>query len=413
MRRAMTAAVEPVANAWSDDITVRASSFGHLLSVDVKVHAPNDVAVQAILYRPNWHREGMTSREDGAAFFRFLVPAIALRPAFDVTVMVNVGASEWVDAAVVRGTHDLTFEAAARERSPLLLSGVARGGTTMSMRMLAEHPEIACVTEYPYESRHAQYLVRHMIVGVSPSDRQRSMRPQEVNSPSVTSGSNPFFSPGMENSEWLSTSYQEFAATHVKELIGGFYDEVASAHGKPQSRFFAEKFPGVEQGTALRNLFPGTREVFLIRDLRDVVCSATSMNERRGGEAFGAAVASSPTEHLRNLTKGTMGRWQKYRADWPESDVVLLRYEDLVLAPHATIGRACRALGLDSSDATVGAMVAGALGDTGLQDRHVTSSDVASSVGRWRTDLDPEAAAAAPEILAEFDESFGYPLERR
>jgi hypothetical protein len=45
-------------------------------------------------------------------------------------------------------------------------------------------------------------------------------------------------------------------------------------------------------------------------------------------------------------------------------------------------------------------------------DEHRTSADFASSIGRWRRDLDPELAAACEQAVGPALEAWGYVPER-
>jgi hypothetical protein len=80
----------------------------------------------------------------------------------------------------------------------------------------------------------------------------------------------------------------------------------------------------------IRHVIPGARFILMIRDGRDV---ATSLGKRFGGD----------------FELG-LRRWvndnQFLRAELGKPDVILLRYEDLVLAPEQSLRELCRFLGV-------------------------------------------------------------------
>jgi hypothetical protein len=89
---------------------------------------------------------------------------------------------------------------------------------------------------------------------------------------------------------------------------------------------------------------------------------------------------------------------------------LLLRYEDLILEPEATLCAVFAHVGVDAADATVADVLARASVDTDEARAHRTSSDPRSSVGRWRRDLDGGLQTLAAEILGESLEALGYEI---
>ena len=149
--------------------------------------------------------------------------------------------------------------------------------------------------------------------------------------------------------------------------------------------------------------WPDTRQLVLVRDPRDLLCSRLSFNRQRAEASFDLdlhddAVTGAPTivHHLRLAARQV--------AAFP--DAILVRYEDLVGHPVATATQIFRQLGLDHGYATVRAAVDHAVDSR--PDGHVTTASPEASIGRWRSEL---PAAAAQHLVDELSSElavFGY-----
>jgi hypothetical protein len=65
-------------------------------------------------------------------------------------------------------------------------------------------------------------------------------------------------------------------------------------------------------------------------------------------------------------------------------------------------------LELDADEATVEGMLARASAENPEMKSHLTSRDVSTSLGRWRTSLSPALQDVAREELGDVLEQFGY-----
>jgi hypothetical protein len=85
----------------------------------------------------------------------------------------------------------------------------------------------------------------------------------------------------------------------------------------------------------------------------------------------------------------------------------VVRYEDLITAPQATLAAAFAHLGIAADEDTVADTIARARAlEPHRQEAHRTAGSFEASVGRWRDRLSDESrtryAAAFDEILVEF-----------
>jgi hypothetical protein len=99
-------------------------------------------------------------------------------------------------------------------------------------------------------------------------------------------------------------------------------------------------------------------------------------------------------------------RWRRR-----DGEAHLVRYEDLVLEPAATLGGLLRFLELESDDHTVESLLELAAQPGELMAAHRTIADPAQTIGRWREDLPADFARDANDVLAPMLHAFGYSTE--
>jgi len=157
----------------------------------------------------------------------------------------------------------------------------------------------------------------------------------------------------------------------------------------------------------LGEIYPGAREVVLVRDFRDMLCSVIAFNRRRGYEAFGRAKAKSDEEYVETVLRSS-AEWLKRRLDEGGDSIHLVRYEDLIEKPEPTVAEMMGYLGLDSGEDAAAAVVERAEREAPTVDQHRTSEKVSASIGRWRRDLPPELVQVCADVLDPVLVQFGY-----
>jgi hypothetical protein len=147
----------------------------------------------------------------------------------------------------------------------------------------------------------------------------------------------------------------------------------------------------------MRQLYPRTREIFLVRDPRDTLVSVRAFENKRGrGEFAGQLVETD--EQLVGLIRNSildLTRLWKSRSQYG----TLVRYEDLIRSPTKQIRAMLDALELDSSANIVDSMVKAGNEATANVNAHKTSPDAASSIGRWKRDLEPRLQKICDETF--------------
>jgi hypothetical protein len=259
---------------------------------------------------------------------------------------------------------------------PLMITSLARTGTTWLMRVLAEHPAIVIYRAYPYELKSARHWLQ-------------SLKAQ---------AELPAAEPGSADVEQL--------AGFVQRSIEEFYRQIADLQGQEAPTYFAEKHSAGDLPWLVWELYPQAREIVLVRDFRDMLCSILAFNAKRGTAEFGRQRVASDLEYVARLgprVARLVKSW-KARADRAH----LVRYEDLVLRPAATVSLALEYLELERTPATVRAMIQRASEETPELRHHRTSRDAEASIGRWQQDLDGTLKAACTEAFGEALEECGY-----
>jgi hypothetical protein len=156
----------------------------------------------------------------------------------------------------------------------------------------------------------------------------------------------------------------------------------------------------------MRELYPAARELFLVRDFRDMIASMQAYNARKGFGDFGRESAQSDAIWLAELHRGVVALRDAWRERGDPSSLV--RYEDLVRDPEAALPPLLNFLGLDAAPEMVRRLIAAAAPDTPALRGHGTAGSPAASIGRWRNDLSPELRAAVEETFGDLLQEFGY-----
>jgi hypothetical protein len=333
------------------------------------------------------------------------IGTVGLPPAFTVTVWVVVKDGRRDVIGEIRGTQQLTpaFTPSIR---PIMVTSPGRSGSTLLMRMLAEHPDIIVEKRFPYETYVCSYWMHFLQVLARPmtnlpveshelwSDLQRlSPFPYFYIDPAT--GPTPAEQAIVDR--WYATDQIEEFARVAQAAVESFYRVYASARSRKTPAFFAEKMvPAGHVRSVMRLLYPEAREIFLVRDPRDTLVSLLAFHANPPGGFDAESVGTD--EQLVILVRDSIVALTRLWKRGSQYDT-LVRYEDLISSPTEHVGAMLEALGLDSSATIVDSMVRAGKETTTNVNLHRTSPDVASSIGRWKRDLEPRLQKLCDEAF--------------
>jgi hypothetical protein len=338
-----------------------------------------------------------------------------LEPAFTVGVRVVFQDGRRREIAEIRGKQQLT-SAFIPSMQPIMVSTLGRSGGTWLMRMLAEHPDIIVHERFPYETYVCSYWMHFIQVLAAPVDPSQVESFQFWRDPERLPPFPYFFGGPLVHptptedvavDRWYFDQVEEFARV-AQAAVESFYREYASRRKRTTPAFFAEK--GVQQKGVraghydwiMRQLYPRGREIFLVRDPRDRLASILAFNARRGFADFGRERVETDEQYVDVIRADMLSFVQTWKRTSHRGPLV--RYEDLVRSPTKQIRAMLDALELDSSANIVDSMVKAGNETTANVNSHRTSPDAASSIGRWKRDLEPRLQKIC-------DEAFGGLLD--
>jgi sulfotransferase family protein len=345
---------------------------------------------------------------DGAARSGFYatLSSLPLPPEFELRVVTGEGN----EVGVIRGRRAALPPGTETGIRPLMLTGFSRTGSNLVLRLLGAHPEVVAYRPFQYEPRVLTYWLDVFRELTEPAAYLRQITTQgRIAERGWWLGTappmpRPLFDPATQRALALDTV--EDAAGFCRSRIARVYERIAVEAGRPGARLFAEKqLPGAVP-TIAWELYPDAREVFLVRDFRDMVASVLAWKARFGGAWFGHAAAEADLAFVHSLGRFAVNLVASRRRRVARSHV--LRYEDLLADPEATVSALVTYLGIDPSRGELDAMAASLTQRTPESERYRTSETAEASIGRWRRDLPPDLQHAAGEAFAPALAEFGY-----
>jgi glutamate-1-semialdehyde aminotransferase len=267
--------------------------------------------------------------------------------------------------------------------SPLFLVAPGRSGSTLLYELLRTHPSIALTDE---EGIFDLLYFAHRWASL-PKDREERFELER-----------PVRMRGIVSAE-AAESFASLFAQHARDMLLTHYRR---RFPDRNFRWFGDKMPHPLAARAALEAFGGGRWIVLVRDPRDVACSARAYARR-------SDIARS-SSHLEVGLRARLEHWRNfYAAALAEADErSWVRYEELLLRPAAVAERVLRSLDLDPQplDASDMARIARRF------EWHGTSPSLESTVGRWQRELSAEELELADEICGPLIERLGYARHR-
>jgi hypothetical protein len=291
--------------------------------------------------------------------------------------------------------------------TPLLLpTPHGRAGSTVVMELLGSSPQIAFERAHPYEERYLTYLVHwaQMLgrsqppeeswhAGVLMEEKIGDVKPFPMQGVSLPRACHEW---GSLWERCLAAAWKEFsrfAALNQRLQKGTTLPVVYYAEKVPEWCF-----------KVVRRILPG-KTIYLLRDPRDIWLSWLAFNKKRGLNQFGPRNGQTQQVHLEKLALQWKGRLQTIlrvlQAGNSGSEYVI-RYEDLITDAAGEADRLSRWLGVQLTPI---------MSQASAETRgHMTSRDLASSLGRWKRELSADLNDLFLEHLEKELREVGYDL---
>ncbi len=347
--------------------------------------------------------------------FRCLAGLARISRDFTLVVRAVLEDGSRVSMATIEGHRPALQSSYEPRLQPLMLTTLGRSGSTWMMRLLDASPKIVVHQRFPYEARATLYWFEVFRTLVDPDSYLRQLTiPTDLNDTWWAGG------PGFRPPPMDPALDRRLADRRVGDLAGfcqrqidTLYSEIAGgqeAAGKwdvDPPVYFAEKL--MMRGhipDLVWELYGGPKEIVLVRDFRDVVCSILAFIKKRGHTGWGRDRADSDAAWIRQFAsqaEAIRGQWES-RID----QVHLVRYEDLILEPTETARRLLAYLELPAEEENACRLLEDAAREMPGVEQHRTARDATSSVGRWARDLTPELQRVCQEALGPSLEAFGY-----
>ncbi len=343
----------------------------------------------------------------GECGFRLPVSALDLRQSFQLSVLARGDDSSGAPIAELQGERATLPAAGGDLIQPLMVNTIGRSGSTWLVWLLSCLPEAVAFSPWARDARAGTYWTSALQALARPQSYLAQLVPGPLEQrdwwldrPDLRLG----VGGDPELERWLGSEAVESLARLCQERIDAFYARVAGDGGRP--RYFVEKYlPYQLTPDLLSEMYPGAREVILVRDFRDMLCSIIAFNRKRGWEAFGRADAASDAEYVQTTVANSARRLLRRLRERGEA-AHLVRYEDLIREPAGTLAETMRFLGLDAGEEAVAATLERAEAES--LEEHRTTDKVSASIGRWKRDLSPELAEVCAEVLDPVLTEFGY-----
>lgn len=289
----------------------------------------------------------------------------------------------------------------------LLVTTHGRSGSSWLLHILGQHPDIFAYRPFEHETKVAAYWLGVLETLTSPRSYLQQLSTIR-SGPEWWVGSDSLPDWGLSEpyiTDWLGQApvvdLVNFCRHRVRQLYGHLYQGRV-----PTPRFVLEKVVPNRVGLVAKDVFSGTKELILVRDFRDMLCSMVAYTAGGRSRNFGPERGATVDEYVyavRDFGESLMRIWHARK-----DDALLVHYEELVRRPEECISSILGYLSIDGDPRLVRSMVVAASADTPHGSRHRTVRNAAESVGRWRRDLSPALKVTCERVLRDVLEEFGY-----
>lgn len=280
---------------------------------------------------------------------------------------------------------------------PIMVRTFGRTGSTLLMQILGSSDSVCFERIYPFEHRYLTYVYNMSRIASAKAVNDENWNNDIMfQGKTGTIGSLPY---GLIRAlDTDSLRHQTFVA-----LWQAFSDNLRQQNGiAPGPAYYAEKAPDPVAEYSITHL--DARSIHLLRDPRDEMISIKSFNFKRGFNSFGWQDWDTDTTFATRLCKNRQKFMQLMMTSETTDHAIHVRYEDLILNGKREVARLSDWLGVSMN-------IKSAMKNKDIKNRHMTAKDPASTVARWKTEMDESVQAIFAENLGRELTSLGYELQ--
>ena len=275
---------------------------------------------------------------------------------------------------------------------PFFLVGSSRSGTTLLQALIDSHPDIAIPPESHFYLRFGPIV--HTYGDLAAPRNRRRLIGAMLGDAFVE--------------EWrLGVTVAEVERRLEAHSFAGIVATLFRLYADGQgARRWGDKTPEhIRHLREIRRDFPGARLIHLVRDGRDVA------------EAMRRMIFYPVTAYgVARIWRDEIRHWQAFCATEGEAGTLVVRYEDLVTDPHATVASIFRFLGepvVDTVAIYAESSLSRNLDAQGPWHSSLRKGINASKVGIYRREFTPREIEVLEYIQGDDLRAYGYPTEYR
>ncbi len=272
-----------------------------------------------------------------------------------------------------------------------------RCGSTLMMQLLASGKNVFVDNKYPYENRYLSYFDKAAsIIGSDPSPLWTN--DSLISEANELLGPIPYIDAEIFDKKGLSGELR-------KRFLNTFFDLIRSKNkqhvGESDCIFYPEK--ATIHAIENYNEIAFCKNIFLIRDPRDIFISIREFNKKRNFLGFGWKEGQSEADFAKELCFGFKSYLQNYIGVEEDERRFKVRYEDIMSSPNQEAKRLSSWLGTELDYNYV-------LKNKTSVKEHVTTKEGSSSNYRWEKELSLEIQSIFRELIGTELIEVGYKL---
>lgn len=293
--------------------------------------------------------------------------------------------------------------------TPIALTSLGRSGSSAVLGHLGCHPEIAVYHLFSREAHYITYFAQCIDTLSSPSSYLFPLKSGNEFGINLLMGNVEVASTyeGNLDDQWFRQNFVPQLKDFSASALSDYYRWRKQQNSGGEAQFVCEKFSPLGAVDLVGRVFPEMREIILVRDFRDVLCSIIAYNEKRGFTAFGAEQFETLEDYVIQCLAPSadllLKRWLKQR-----DRACLIRYEDFILDRKKTLEKVFDYLGTRNRDVEGLMELADRTQNQRQKERHQTSRDAKASIGRYSSELSSKMIALCNESMKNPLVKFGY-----